>query len=124
MSNETTLWQRAEGALTLIVAVMLFRQLNGSWLVFALLFFVPDASMSGYLAGPRVGAHVYNVFHNYALPLALGALGLVFHLATAQLLALIWTAHIGLDRLLGFGLKLPSGFGDTHLGISKGARRA
>ena len=29
--------------------------------------------------------------------------------------ALIWTAHIGMDRLLGFGLKYPTRFQDTHL---------
>ena len=33
-----------------------------------------------------------------------------------QALALIWIAHIGLDRALGYGLKYATGFGDTHLG--------
>ena len=28
---------------------------------------------------------------------------------------LIWTAHIGIDRLLAFGLKYPTHFSDTHL---------
>jgi hypothetical protein len=31
-------------------------------------------------------------------------------------LALIWLAHIGIDRALGYGLKYASGFGFTHLG--------
>ncbi|MCS4316879.1 hypothetical protein M2407_001178 [Serratia sp. BIGb0234] len=30
--------------------------------------------------------------------------------------ALIWGAHIGFDRALGYGLKYASGFADTHLG--------
>ena len=36
-------------------------------------------------------------------------------------MAAIWTAHIAMDRALGYGLKLPTGFTDTHLGrIGKG----
>jgi hypothetical protein len=34
---------------------------------------------------------------------------------TTLLLSLIWTAHIGFDRLLGFGLKYSNRFKDTHL---------
>ena len=30
--------------------------------------------------------------------------------------ALIWAAHIGFDRALGYGLKYPTSFGETHLG--------
>jgi hypothetical protein len=30
-------------------------------------------------------------------------------------LGLIWLAHVGADRLLGYGLKYPTGFRDTHL---------
>jgi hypothetical protein len=30
--------------------------------------------------------------------------------------ALIWLAHIGFDRALGYGLKYKAGFGFTHLG--------
>ena len=31
-------------------------------------------------------------------------------------IAMIWLAHIGFDRALGYGLKYVSGFGFTHLG--------
>ena len=31
-------------------------------------------------------------------------------------IALIWAAHIGVDRVLGYGLKYPTAFRDTHLG--------
>jgi hypothetical protein len=31
-------------------------------------------------------------------------------------MALIWLAHIGMDRMLGYGLKYSGGFKDTHLG--------
>ena len=31
-------------------------------------------------------------------------------------LAMIWLAHIGIDRALGYGLKYQTGFAFTHLG--------
>jgi hypothetical protein len=35
---------------------------------------------------------------------------------TLLLVGIIWVAHIGFDRLLGYGLKYETGFKDTHLG--------
>ena len=72
--------------------------------------------MLGYLAGACRGARVYNAFHTYLLPalLALAALGLRLH--GFMPVALIWANHIGVDRLLGYGLKYGDGFGYTHLG--------
>ena len=32
------------------------------------------------------------------------------------LIAMIWLAHIGFDRALGYGLKYERGFGFTHMG--------
>jgi hypothetical protein len=34
---------------------------------------------------------------------------------TAVQLGLIWFAHIGVVRAIGYGLKYPTGFKDTHL---------
>ena len=107
---------RAEGAALLLTSVMLYWVSGGSWLLFALLLLVPDLSMLGYLAGPRVGATVYNVFHAYPLPAALGAFGLLGGSPLALAVALVWFAHIGMDRLVGYGLKYPTEFKDTHLG--------
>ncbi len=53
--------------------------------------------------------------HTYALPLALAALGVLAGWDTAVQLALVWGAHIGMDRMLGYGLKYRTGFKDTHL---------
>jgi hypothetical protein len=79
-----------------------------------MLFFAPDASFAGYLVGPRIGAAFYNLAHSYVSPLILAA---VFFSAGIGLpLALVWAAHIGFDRTLGYGLKYPSAFRDTHLG--------
>jgi len=72
--------------------------------------------MAGYAAGPRIGAAVYNLFHTLLGPAVL-AIGFYAGLAEWMLpVALIWLAHIAADRLLGYGLKLPTGFRDTHLG--------
>ena len=107
---------RAEGAAMLAGGAALY-WLNGeSWWLFALLLLAPDASMAGYLAGPRVGAALYNVFHSYPLPAALGIFGLLAGAPLAVGVASVWFAHIGIDRMLGYGLKYGSGFKDTHLG--------
>ncbi|MFD1910766.1 DUF4260 domain-containing protein [Halodurantibacterium flavum] len=118
---------RAEGAITLAVATALYAVLEtgavSGWWVFAVLILAPDLSMLGYLGGPRTGAVVYNLAHSHALPLALIGLGVIGPVPAALGLGLIWAAHIGIDRALGYGLKYPDGFGHTHLGrIGKDAR--
>ena len=80
-----------------------------------------DLSMVGYLGGPRLGSITYNAAHNVVLPMVL--IGLAWWTATAWLLlaSAVFITHVGLDRALGYGLKLPSDFRDTHLGrIGKG----
>ena len=89
---------------------------DGSWLLFALLFFLPDLSMIGYVKGPRVGAIAYNLVHTYSAPALLASLAFVGVPASVWRLAIIWVAHIGFDRLMGYGLKHPTGFKHTHLG--------
>ena len=105
-----------EGATILAVSALLYGQSGGRWLLFALLILVPDLSMMGYLAGNSIGAIVYNVVHSYPLPAALAVYGWLSGNPLALQLALIWFAHIGGDRLVGYGLKYPSAFKDTHLG--------
>ncbi|HLF28467.1 MAG TPA: DUF4260 domain-containing protein [Anaerolineae bacterium] len=107
---------RLEGAALAILSIALYSLQGGDWLAFALLLLTPDASMLGYLAGANIGAAVYNLAHNLVLPSALAALGLWGSQPTAMLLALIWLAHIGIDRVLGFGLKYPTEFKDSHFG--------
>jgi hypothetical protein len=86
------------------------------WALFALLFLAPDLSMLGYLRDPRFGAVVYNVVHTYLGPALLGALAVCWSAGVWLAVALIWSAHIGFDRMLGYGLKLPTSFQATHLG--------
>ena len=89
---------------------------DGSWWVFAVLFFVPDLSFLAYLAGPKTGAIVYNIAHSYMAPVALMTAGFALASPLTLSIAMIWLAHIGIDRALGYGLKYSAGFAFTHLG--------
>ncbi len=115
---------RIEGLCALAVAAFGFSRIGGSWWLFALLFLTPDLSMLGYLAGPRLGAIAYNAAHSYVGPALLAAFGVGLSAHAPVQVALIWASHIGFDRALGYGLKYPSAFGDTHLGRVGGARRS
>jgi hypothetical protein len=106
---------RLEGAALLAGALLLYREHGASWLLFALLLLAPDLSMLGYLAGLRVGATVYNAAHTTVPAIALAAVGLLTDQDVATSVGLVWLAHIGLDRLVGYGLKYPEGFKETHL---------
>ena len=105
-----------EGLAAFGAATAAYFLLGHGWGLFAILFLAPDLFMLGYLAGPRVGAIAYDVGHSYLGPLALLALGHLAALPTLVAVALIWAAHVGFDRMLGYGLKYASGFRDTHLG--------
>jgi hypothetical protein len=104
-----------EGLTALIVAVGLYAQQGFSWWVFALLLLAPDLAMLGYLINLRAGSIVYNLLHTYALPLGLAAISFGAGWPLGLQLALIWLAHIGMDRTVGYGLKYPTHFKDTHL---------
>ena len=107
---------RAEGAALLVVAAILYARVGESWWLFVILFLTPDLSFLGYLGGARTGAIVYNAAHTLIGPLLLATAGLLLPFYILIPLALIWFAHIGFDRLLGYGLKYAAGFGFTHLG--------
>jgi len=105
-----------EGLAVLGAAVAFYDMQGFNGWIFALLLFVPDVSMAAYLINPQVGALVYNLVHFYGWPILLGVLSLAFGWTVALQLALIWLAHIGMDRLFGYGYKYPTEFKDTHLG--------
>jgi hypothetical protein len=106
---------RLEGAAAFAAAIALYGHTGFSWLAFVVLFLAPDLSMLAYLVGPRAGALAYNLVHTYALALPVALAGFALGSPVASTLGLILIAHIGFDRMLGFGLKYASGFGDTHL---------
>lgn len=108
------LWLRLEGLAVLALAVLLYERGGHSWMLLGILFLAPDLSFLAYLAGPRIGALGYNLAHSYVGPVALAAWALLT--GRPPVPSLIWAAHIGFDRALGYGLKYPTDFADTHLG--------
>ncbi len=106
---------RVEFLVALAVIVGLYARFDGSWLLFALLFLAPDLAALGYLGGRRAGAVAYNLAHTASVPLALLGGGLLADRAAVVSVALIWLAHIAFDRLIGYGLKYPTSFKETHL---------
>ena len=107
---------RAEGAAVLLAAVVGYSLFGGSWKMFLILFFVPDISGAGYLAGSKFGSLFYNITHTYVVALPLLSVGLYTGSELIISLGIIWCAHIGFDRMLGYGLKYSNDFSDTHLG--------
>jgi hypothetical protein len=109
-------WLRLEGLAAFALGVALFGISGGNWLFLIPLLLLPDISAIGYLAGPAIGAFTYNLVHNWAPGFV--ALGIGAWLASPEIMlaAAILIAHVGMDRAVGYGLKLPSSFQDTHLG--------
>ena len=107
---------RLEGAALAICAAFFYGWLGGSWLLFAVLFLAPDLSFLAYVISARIGAIVYNALHATIGPLALFALAFWAGGIVGEKIALIWLAHVGLDRSLGYGLKYAASFNQTHLG--------
>lgn len=112
--NPTTIL-RLEGAGFFAVATAAYFVVGGPLWLFVVLALAPDIAMLGYLAGPRIGSRLYNAFHTYLAPVTLGAVGVWLGTTPVTWVALIWAAHIGADRLFGYGLKYPTGFKHTHL---------
>jgi len=109
---------RLEAFAVAIVSAVLYARTGASWWLFAALWLLPDLSMLGYLMSPCRGARCYNTMHTYVVPATLALSALLLHSDALLLpIALIWVNHIGVDRLLGYGLKFREGFGFTHLGI-------
>lgn len=108
---------RLEGLCILAASVLAYAEFGSDWGTFALFFFAPDLSFAGYLAGPKVGAISYNVAHSLIGALLVLATGFIISAPIAITAGIIWMAHIGFDRALGYGLKYTAGFKFTHLGI-------
>jgi len=115
-SGGVRLLLRAEGLVVLAAAVAAYAQFGAGWGWFAALFLLPDVSFLAYLAGPRAGAWAYNAMHSYLGAVAVLAAGALGGMPMLLAVGLVWCAHIGFDRLLGYGLKYSAGFGLTHLG--------
>jgi hypothetical protein len=107
---------RLEGLAVLTAAMIMYAKSGFGWGTFALFFLVPDLSFLGYLGGSRIGAVAYNAAHSYVGALVCFGIGLLLVAPQLEVAGLVWCAHIGFDRTLGYGLKYSTGFGFTHLG--------
>ena len=128
MDGQVRATQRVEaGAVALAALVAVITLYPGRWWVLLAAFLAYDLSMLGYARSTAAGATAYNAVHNYAFPALAAVSALVLEpvsevaATTAGVLACSWAFHVGVDRALGYGLKLPDSFHHTHLGrIGKG----
>ena len=104
-----------EGFAVLALSIYFYFHLQFSWIVFLVLLLAPDLAALGYLKNVKIGSILYNLFHTYTIPAALLIFGLTTHNNISLMISLIWIAHIGMDRMFGYGLKYPTKFQETHL---------
>ncbi len=104
-----------EGAVLFLLTLYLYRLTGAGWGWFFVLFLWPDLGMLGYLANSLLGSRSSNLVHIAAFPVILGAAAFATHHTSTLSFALIWLSHIEFDRALGYGLKYPTFFKDTHL---------
>ena len=109
-------WLRLEAAVLLAGSLIAFSATGQPWWLVPLTILVPDLSAAGYLGGTHPGGHLYNLAHSAILPAAVVGLGWWQGRPLVLALGLVWFAHIGADRLLGYGLKYGDNFQHTHLG--------
>ncbi|MBO1000186.1 DUF4260 domain-containing protein [Bacillus sp. SD075] len=104
-----------EGLMVLFAMIYIYSLYEFSWLIFLLLILSPDVSMLAYLINDRIGSMVYNLFHTYILTIFMISLAILLKSDALMMIGLIWSAHIGMDRLFGYGLKYTSSFKATHI---------
>jgi hypothetical protein len=115
VTGAVRIWLKLEGLAVVVLSVLLYRYTHASWWTFGIFLLTPDLSMLAYLANPRAGSISYNIVHSYLLPVALAIFAIATDRSAMAPYLLIWTAHIGMDRALGYGLKYPNAFGSTHI---------
>ena len=116
VSGKPKLWLRIEGLVLLTATIALFVGQHQKWWLYPLLLLVPDIFMIGYLKDKKTGAFLYNLGHSYLLPTVLICAGWNRDHPLTIAIGVIWLGHIGMDRLMGYGLKYDSDFKHTHLG--------
>ena len=109
---------QAESIVPFLISILLINRLpmHYAWWIWIPIFLAPDLSMLGYLAGNKAGAFVYNLFHHQLVAIVIAAMGMVLQSHYLELSGLVLLGHSSLDRIMGYGLKLRSGFKFTHLG--------
>lgn len=106
---------RIEGMALLLAALVAYQQLGFTWWVFVLLLLWPDIAFLFYLLDKNIGVFVYNLLHTFIGPIILITAAYFLSWPVGIQFSLIWFAHIGMDRLVGYGLKYSGEGKDTHL---------
>jgi len=115
-----TILKVEEAAITaLAIYYLTFHSLGLPLWVWALLFFSPDISMLGYMAGTRTGATTYNLFHHKGLALVVGAIGYILNMEVILAIGILLFAHASFDRVWGYGLKYSTGLATRIWEVSK-----
>lgn len=109
-------WLRLEGAVLLAGSLIAYPASHQPWWLVTLVILLPDLLMAGDLRGTRLGAQLCNLAHSTLLPAAVIGLGWSLDRPLVLALGLVWLAHVGLDRALGYGRKYDDHFQHTHLG--------
>jgi hypothetical protein len=117
--SQPVIYQRVEAGFVFLASLYFYFHLHFYALWLIVFLFSIDVFMIGYLSNKALGATLYNFGHNYSIPALLLVIGVSSNTRLLIAAGIIWTAHVALDRALGYGLKLPSGFKDTHLGRIK-----
>lgn len=122
VAGQPLAWLRVEGLAALAAGAAIYLSLGGWLILLVPLLLAVDVSMVGYLVGPRPGAFLYNLAHNWAAGLAVLGVGAWTGSVPLLLAGAILVGHTGMDRVAGYGLKYPTAFADTHLGRLRGGR--
>lgn len=104
-----------EGLIIALMSIFFYLELGGDVIFFIILWLVPDMGMIGYIISKKIGSLTYNITHTYTIPIILLSYTLLSNLGLGVQVSLIWISHIGLDRFLGYGIKYPDKFKNTHM---------
>ena len=107
---------KTEEGLLFLASLYLFHTLGFSWTWYFVFILVPDLSMLGYLANPKLGAYLYNFVHHKGLAIILFLSGTIFQVTELQFAGVLLFSHSSMDRIFGYGLKFTDSFHNTHLG--------
>jgi hypothetical protein len=114
--NQPFIYERIESGFIFLGSLYIYLHLGFQLLWFIVFLFSIDIFMLGYVVNKTFGAHCYNLGHTYIIPAILIIVGVLGQSHIIIAIAIIWAAHIGWDRALGYGLKFSTGFKNTHLG--------
>ncbi len=119
--NKPNFLLRLEGAIIFMLSITIYYNQGYNWTTFWSFILIPDTAFLAYLINSNIGATAYNITHSKLLPSLLAIFAISTHNVFLISLSVVWFAHVGIDRFLGYGLKYPKGFKYTHLGILGGS---